>query len=107
MKIVSAYYLSYANFMDLNRLKTMTPVSYAEKRLPKEEKVVKKVKVHIPEGSKPEVYTEEHEKALGDSKTTWILYVDGYDNEGQRIYDQFEGKSCHQCRYWVFALFVF
>ncbi|KAM7470715.1 hypothetical protein LguiA_008898 [Lonicera macranthoides] len=82
-----------------SRLKTMTPVSYLEKRAPKEEKVVKKVKVHIPEGSKPEVYTEEHEKALGDSKTTWILYVDGYDNEGQRIYDQFEGKSCHQCRY--------
>ncbi|KAM7474945.1 hypothetical protein LguiB_022188 [Lonicera macranthoides] len=81
-----------------SRLKTMTPVSYLEKRVPKEEKVVKKVKVHIPEGSKPEVYTEEHEKALGDSKTTWILYVDGYDNEGQRIYDQFEGKSCHQCR---------
>ncbi|KAL8108698.1 hypothetical protein AgCh_024965 [Apium graveolens] len=46
----------------------------------------------------PEVYTEEHERLLGDCKMVWDLDVDGYDEDGQRIYDQFEGKHCHQCR---------
>lgn len=61
-------------------------------------KVVGNVEIHIKEGSKPEIYTEEHEQLLGDCKTTWTLDVDGFDEDGQRIYDQFEGKHCHQCR---------
>lgn len=34
--------------------------------------------ISIREGSKPEIYTEEDEKLLGDCKTGWTLYVDGY-----------------------------
>lgn len=78
----------------------MPTISYIERRVPKE-KVVKDVKIVIKEGSQPEVYTEEHEKMLGDHKETWALYVDGYDVEGNRIYDAYDGKSCHQCRFWI------
>ncbi|KAL1833733.1 hypothetical protein ACET3Z_003384 [Daucus carota] len=52
----------------------------------------------IKESSIPEVYTEEHGRLLGDCKMVWILDVDGYDEDGHRIYDQYEGKHCHQCR---------
>uniref|UniRef100_A0A166IBZ4 Zinc-finger domain-containing protein n=1 Tax=Daucus carota subsp. sativus TaxID=79200 RepID=A0A166IBZ4_DAUCS len=51
----------------------------------------------IKESSIPEVYTEEHGRLLGDCKMVWILDVDGYDEDGHRIYDQYEGKHCHQC----------
>ncbi|KAL3528142.1 hypothetical protein ACH5RR_012798 [Cinchona calisaya] len=82
-----------------SRLKNMSGVSYFENRTPKKgENVMKNVEIHIEKGSNPEVYTEEDVKLLGDSKTTWTLFVDGYDQEGQRIYDPFWGKSCHQCR---------
>ncbi|XP_027076455.1 uncharacterized protein [Coffea arabica] len=81
-----------------SRLKTMTPVNYFENRTPKKDKGMKNVEIHIEKGSNPEVYTKEHEKLLGDSKSAWTLCVDGYDQEGQRIYDPFWGKSCHQCR---------
>ncbi|KVI01967.1 Zinc-finger domain of monoamine-oxidase A repressor R1 [Cynara cardunculus var. scolymus] len=82
-----------------SRLKTMPTVSYSEKRVPNsKDKPIKDVKIEIKKGSQPEVYTEEHEKMLGDHKETWTLYVDGYDGEGNRIYDTYEGKSCHQCR---------
>ncbi|KAK4417457.1 Cell division cycle-associated 7-like protein [Sesamum alatum] len=81
-----------------SRLKDVPPVSYTEKKAPKKDKSVKNVEIHIPEGEKPEIYTEEHEKLLGDSKAVWTLWVDGYDEDGQRIYDPVEGKSCHQCR---------
>nr|GMC60944.1 cell division cycle-associated 7-like protein [Ipomoea batatas] len=62
-------------------------------------KVAKDVEICIPEGEKPELYTKEHERVLGDSKNSWSLYEDGYDEDGQRIYDPDFGKSCHQCRY--------
>ncbi|KAJ9564097.1 hypothetical protein OSB04_000063 [Centaurea solstitialis] len=52
----------------------------------------------ILENSRPEVYTEEHEKLLGDTKTEWTLFVDGYGKDGKKIYDQVRGKTCHQCR---------
>lgn len=78
----------------------MSRVCYTEIRQSKEEKkVITNSEIHIEEGSNPELYTEEHEKMLGDSKTPWTLFIDGYDEEGQRIYDQFLGKSCHQCRF--------
>ncbi|CAI8618361.1 unnamed protein product [Vicia faba] len=54
--------------------------------------------IYIAEGTEPEVYTEEHEKLLGDCKTDWELYVDGYDEDGDRIYDLTKGEKCHQCR---------
>ncbi|KAL6552256.1 hypothetical protein OROGR_008410 [Orobanche gracilis] len=80
-----------------SRLKDLPSVSYIEKKIPKKS-VVKKVKIYIEEGEKPEVYTNEHEKLLGESKDVWDLCVDGYDEDGQRMYDPAEGKSCHQCR---------
>lgn len=55
-------------------------------------------KISIPEGSKPEIYTEEHDKLLGECKTTWTLCVDGYEKNGKRIYDPEKGETCHQCR---------
>lgn len=49
-------------------------------------------------GSRPEIYTEEHEKLLGSTDMSWDLFVDGYGKDGKRIYDPFRGKTCHQCR---------
>jgi hypothetical protein len=46
-----------------------------------------------------ETYTAEHRLALGTSTTPWTLFVDGYDESGNRIYDKGpKGKTCHQCR---------
>ncbi|XP_015162121.1 cell division cycle-associated 7-like protein [Solanum tuberosum] len=81
------------------RLKVKPPVSYKEKRIPKMDKVsTEDVEINIGEGENPEFYTEEHEKLLGDCQNAWTLYVDGYDEDGQRVYDPDNGKSCHQCR---------
>ncbi|PWA94244.1 zinc-finger domain of monoamine-oxidase A repressor R1 [Artemisia annua] len=80
-----------------SRIMTIPTVSYSERPIPKE-KVKKDVKIVIKDGSIPEVYTEEHEKMLGDHKEPWIVGVDGYDDEGNRMYDAHDGKSCHQCR---------
>lgn len=78
----------------------MTPVNYSERREhSKGEKLPKNVEICIEEGEKPEFYTKEHEKLLGHYKQSWTLYEDGYDEDGQRIYDPDFGKSCHQCRY--------
>ena len=52
------------------------------------------VEIVIPEGTNPEVYTEEQEKLLGDCESTWELYVDGYDEDGNRIYDPIKGEAC-------------
>lgn len=30
--------------------------------------------------------------------TTRVLFVDGYDAKGNRIYDKVNGQTCHQCR---------
>ncbi|CAL9022145.1 unnamed protein product [Prunus brigantina] len=50
-----------------SRLKTVAPVSYVEIRKPKEkEETSESIDIYIKEGSKREVYTEEHEKQLGD-----------------------------------------
>ncbi|KAL9229741.1 hypothetical protein vseg_005176 [Gypsophila vaccaria] len=49
-------------------------------------------------GSQPEVYTEEHDKLLGSTEMPWTFFVDGYGPNGSRIYDQVNGKTCHQCR---------
>ncbi|KAM7264621.1 hypothetical protein ACFE04_002304 [Oxalis oulophora] len=82
-----------------SRLETMAPVSYKEIKREKRDNVPKKVKdIVIPEGSNPEFYTEEDEKLLGDCIKAWDINIDGYEEDGNRIYDQVEGKSCHQCR---------
>lgn len=75
------------------RLQNATPVSYSEVVLSKKDKDVK-----LEEGSKPEVYTEEHEKLLGKTERSWTFFVDGYGEDGRRIYDSVKGKTCHQCR---------
>ncbi|KAK1402605.1 Cell division cycle-associated 7-like protein [Heracleum sosnowskyi] len=83
-----------------SRLNTMVRVNYAEKAHSpiKGGKAARNLEIHIIQGSEPEIYTAEHEKLLGDCKTKWALYVDGYDKNGKRIYDPVEGKGCHQCR---------
>ena len=45
-----------------------------------------------------EVYTEAHVAALGSCSRPWTLFVDGYDESGNRIYDKVTGQTCHQCR---------
>ncbi|GLT39988.1 hypothetical protein SLA2020_141510 [Shorea laevis] len=80
-----------------SRLKTLPSVSYKEVR-PERNMPSGSYEICIKEGEEPEIYTEEHEKLLGDCKTPWTLSVDGYGKDGKRIYDQVNGKSCHQCR---------
>lgn len=85
--------------LDLFRLKAVEPVSYCEIQ-PKKEKHSEDPKTEIiGEGAKQEIYTDEHEKLLGTCNTPWTLFVDGFDKDGKRIYDQVRGQTCHQCRY--------
>nr|CAB3490072.1 unnamed protein product [Digitaria exilis] len=80
------------------RLKSVDPVSYCEIQ-PKKEKDHDGGRTEFLEvGAKEEIYTEEHEKLLGTCNTPWTLFVDGYDKDGKRIYDQVRGQTCHQCR---------
>ncbi|KAL4437182.1 hypothetical protein ABPG75_004321 [Micractinium tetrahymenae] len=55
----------------------------------------------VPEGDKPEVYGVEHVLALGSHEKEWVMFSDGYVEEGGdrlRMYDSQNGASCHQCR---------
>ena len=79
------------------RLKNATPVSYTEVPLKKDESMENR-DIVMEEGAKPEVYTEEHEKLLGNTEKSWTLFVDGCGKDGKRIYDPVKGKTCHQCR---------
>ncbi|KAF3438882.1 hypothetical protein FNV43_RR17157 [Rhamnella rubrinervis] len=82
-----------------SRLQNVTPISYSEVDALKQDKALLKNKDIVLEvGSKPEIYTEEHKKLLGNTEKTWVLFVDGYGNDGNRIYDPIKGKTCHQCR---------
>ena len=76
----------------------MVPVSYTEKRYVEKRELTEDLTIRIKEGLKPEIYTDEHERALGDSEATWTLLVDGYGENGKRIYDSVNGETCHQCR---------
>ncbi|KAG6405885.1 hypothetical protein SASPL_133479 [Salvia splendens] len=71
------------------------PVTYCEIDMGKKKKSVKEWRE---EGSRPEVYSEEHDKLLGSTEMSWTLFVDGYGKDGKRIYDPINGKTCHQCR---------
>ncbi|XP_062092360.1 uncharacterized protein LOC133798163 [Humulus lupulus] len=81
-----------------SRLKTLDPVSYVELRPERTKGSSKSEKICVREGLNPEIYTEEHEKSLGDCKKTWTLLVDGYGEDGKRVYDEVNGETCHQCR---------
>ncbi|CAH8344694.1 unnamed protein product [Eruca vesicaria subsp. sativa] len=82
-----------------SRLKDAAPVTYFEEAEGKKGKASKEVVLWIGEGGeRPEIYTDEHEKLLGNTERTWELFVDGYAKDGKRIYDPVRGKTCHQCR---------
>ncbi|POO02696.1 hypothetical protein TorRG33x02_016820 [Trema orientale] len=80
-----------------SRLKNST-VSYSEVDLVTKDKALGDEDILLEVGSRPEIYTEEHEKLLGNTEKTWTLFVDGYGKDGKRIYDPVRGKTCHQCR---------
>lgn len=80
-----------------SRLENSTPVTYNERDNVKAKKS-KGERLLICEGPRVEVYTEEHEKLLGNTERSWTCFVDGYAKDGKRIYDPFKGKTCHQCR---------
>ncbi|KAK6128911.1 hypothetical protein DH2020_037350 [Rehmannia glutinosa] len=81
-----------------SRLQNSTPVSYCEVPMTKKENSLNDDDFRREEGSKPEVYTDEHEKLLGNTEKSWTLFVDGCGKDGKRIYDPVKGKTCHQCR---------
>ncbi|CAM8925141.1 unnamed protein product [Rhodiola kirilowii] len=81
-----------------SRLQNVTPVSYVEVGAEKKGNTSRSRDIYLEVGSKPEVYTEEHDKLLGDCNASWELFVDGYGKDGKRIYDSERGKTCHQCR---------
>ncbi|CAH8349234.1 unnamed protein product [Eruca vesicaria subsp. sativa] len=80
-----------------SRLENTTPVTYNE-RVTVKDKKSRRESLLLCEGTRAEVYTEEHEKLLGNTERSWTCFVDGYDKNGKRIYDPFKGKTCHQCR---------
>ena len=79
-----------------SRLQNVTPVSYSEVPLKKAE-FKENGRVVIEEGAKPEVYTEEHEKLLGntdkirnelkvsDSNTYWLKNEERTKNERRTV----------------------
>lgn len=73
-------------------------MTYFEGAEEKKGKACKEEIAWVGEGERPEIYTDEHEKLLGNTERAWELFVDGYDKDGKRIYDPVTGKSCHQCR---------
>lgn len=77
----------------------MTPVTYSELRIERKNKFSEDEGVILEDGSRPEIYSEEHEKLLGSTEKSWTLFVDGYGKDGKRIYDPVKGKTCHQCRF--------
>ncbi|KAL3616468.1 hypothetical protein CASFOL_039858 [Castilleja foliolosa] len=81
-----------------SRLQSSTPVSYCEVEVVKNKNSLNDDDFRREVGSKPEVYTDEHEKLLGSTEKSWTLFVDGYGKDGKRIYDSVQGKTCHQCR---------
>lgn len=81
-----------------SRLQSVMPISYVEVRMAKKDRSLEDEGIILEEGSKPEIYTEEHEKLLGNTEKNWDLFVDGCGKDGKRIYDPVRGKTCHQCR---------
>ncbi|XP_047311786.1 cell division cycle-associated protein 7-like [Impatiens glandulifera] len=81
-----------------SRLQNSSPVSYCEIKVPKEKNLRNEIDLMRREGVRPEIYTEEHEKLLGNTEKVWTLFVDGVGHDGKKMYDSVKGKTCHQCR---------
>ncbi|XP_010436237.1 PREDICTED: uncharacterized protein LOC104719956 [Camelina sativa] len=75
------------------RLENTSPVIYTDGINEKSKKTIKRGNVVIGEGARPEIYTEEHEKLLGNTDRSWTCFVDGYEKDGKRIYDLFKGRK--------------
>lgn len=76
-----------------SRLKNVTQANFLEN-----ERSLKDMGIEIPDSWKAEIYTEEDEKLLGDCEAPWTLNVEGFGEDGERLYDPVNGTSCHQCR---------
>ncbi|KAL9245038.1 hypothetical protein vseg_018737 [Gypsophila vaccaria] len=71
------------------------PQRYSETETPTS---LKGMGIAIPDAWKPELYTQEDERLLGNCEAEWALNVDGFGEDGERLYDPVSGTSCHQCR---------
>ncbi|KAM1149900.1 hypothetical protein ACFX2B_030135 [Malus domestica] len=60
---------------------------YAEVHVSRKDEASYMKDITLEEGDRPEIYTEEHEKLLGNTDKTWTMFVDGYGKDGKRIYD--------------------
>ncbi|KAH0851120.1 hypothetical protein HID58_094987 [Brassica napus] len=65
-----------------SRLENTTPVTYNERDNVKGKKS-KGESLLIFEGPRVEVYTEVHEKLLGNTERSWTCFVDGYGKDGK------------------------
>ncbi|KAL0450277.1 UNVERIFIED_CONTAM: hypothetical protein Slati_1584100 [Sesamum latifolium] len=69
-----------------SRLQNSTPVSYCEEvRVSKKDRSLNDDDLLREVGSKPEIYTEEHEKLLGSTEMSWTLFVDGCGQDGSEF----------------------
>ncbi|CAN1157366.1 Cell division cycle-associated 7-like protein [Linum perenne] len=85
-----------------SRLQKLEPPSYAaENRRMSKRRVISNEEglVKFREGRKREIFSvKPGENVLGSTERSWTLCEDGYGEDGRRVYDQINGKSCHQCR---------
>ncbi|GFY80455.1 zinc-finger domain of monoamine-oxidase A repressor R1 [Actinidia rufa] len=75
-----------------SRLQNATPVSYFEVKFTKKDTALEGDCDLVGEGSKLEVYAEEHEKLLGNAQMSWTSFVD------VMVMDRMEGESMIQSR---------
>lgn len=85
--------LGFSILMDnISRLKDVSQAKCLEN-----ERALIDMGITIPDAWKQEFYTEEHEKLLGDCEAKWTLNMDGFGEDGERLYNP-DGQPCHQCR---------
>ncbi|CAN1793503.1 Cell division cycle-associated 7-like protein [Linum perenne] len=94
-----------------SRLQKLEPPSYAaENRRMSKRRVISNEEglVKFREGRKREIFSvKPGENVLGSTERSWTLCEDGYGEDGRRVYDQINGKSCHQCRLDVKLMCIF
>ncbi|KAM1255723.1 hypothetical protein ACFX2F_030146 [Malus domestica] len=57
------------------KLKNATPVRYAEVHVSRKDEASYMKDITLEEGDRPEIYTEEHEKLLGNTDKTWTMVL--------------------------------